>query len=335
MSGSDPDLGVEVRVGIVSWNTADLLDRCLAALPEALAGLRFEVVVVDNASDDDSVEVARRHSVEVVANEDNRGYAVAMNQALLGSCAPILIALNPDTAPPSGSLRALVAELLARPEVGVVVPRLVHPDGSPQHSAYRWPTSLPSLAAAMSTSWLRSGPVGRRLLLEGSGPHSTGVVPWAIGAVHVIRADALDGEPPYVERSFMYAEDLDLCWRLADRGWTTWLVAEPDVAVPHVGNAAGAKAWGSTRSLRYWAATYDVVAQRRSRRSARRLGSGAFVASVIATGREASRSLVGRERHHHRGMVRVRLSEARLHGRVAVLGPALPLVEPPEPGAQP
>ena len=95
----------DVRVGIVSWNTAALLDRCLSALPAALGGLRAEVIVVDNASADDSVNVARGHAgVRVELQSENLGYARGMNLALAGSTAPVLLALNPDTeaAPSAG-----------------------------------------------------------------------------------------------------------------------------------------------------------------------------------------------------------------------------------------
>jgi GT2 family glycosyltransferase len=130
---------IRVRVGIVSWNTAALLDRCLAALPAATNGLNAEVVLVDNASSDHSVEVARRHAgVTVVANEENVGYARGMNQALTHDAGPtppeVLIALNPDTVPPPGSLTRLVEDLLGQPEVGLIVPQLLNPDGTLQHS---------------------------------------------------------------------------------------------------------------------------------------------------------------------------------------------------------
>ena len=78
---------------------------------------------------------------------------------------------------------------------------------------------------------------------------------WAIGAVHVIRSAALDGHPPYNERWFMYVEDLDLCWRLAEAGWRR--IFEPEVGVVHVGNAAGSQAWGASRTGRWLDATYD------------------------------------------------------------------------------
>jgi GT2 family glycosyltransferase len=319
----------DVRVGIVSWNTASLLDRCLAALPGALDGLEVEVVVVDNASRDGSADIAAAAGVQVVRNDRNVGYATAMNQALAGTGAPVLVALNPDTEPPAGALARLVATLHARPRVGVVVPRLVGTDGRPQHSAYRLPSPWVSLAAAVSVDPLRRSWVGRRLLLEGAGPHEEGPVPWAIGAVHVIRADALAGEPPYAERAFMYAEDLELCWRLAERGWTTWLDAS--VGVPHVGNAAGALAWGDDRGLRYWAATYDVVAAHRGPGSARRLGLGAAAAAVVGAARAGAASVAGGPdaRGARRALARRYLREARLHARTAATGPPPAPTDPP------
>lgn len=246
-----------VRVGIVSWRTPALLDRCLASLPGALAGLDAEVVVVDNASGDASAAVARRHpGVRLVENAGNLGYARAMNRALAGTDADVLVALNPDTVCPPGSLAALVAALHARPSAGVVAPRLVGPDGRLQHSVYRFPSLRVAAAVNLLPGPIHGALFGRRFWLEGHAPHDTpGFVDWAIGAVHVIRAAALAGEPPYRERWFMYAEDLDLCWRLAGRGWRTWFAA--DVSVHHEGNAAGARAFGDERSARWLAATYD------------------------------------------------------------------------------
>ena len=259
----------DVRVGIVSWNTAALLGACLDALPAALGDLRAEVVVVDNASGDRSATVATEHGVEVVANGDNEGYARAMNQALAGTEAPVLIALNPDTVPPPGSLATLVAALEGSPSVGVVAPRLVHADGRPQHSAYRFPSVPLAAVVGFVPPRLQRGRLGARWRLEAAtAPDPSGPVDWVIGAVHVVRRAALAGAPPYSERWFMYAEDVELCWRLHRAGWSTELVA--DVVVPHVGNASGAQAWGADRDRRWWGATYDLYAQVRGRGAMRR-----------------------------------------------------------------
>lgn len=315
-----------VRVGIVSWNTAQHLDACLTALPAALGAVAAEVVVVDNASGDDSVAVAQRHHATVVANDRNRGYAAAMNQALSGSDAPLLLALNPDTVPGPGTLEQLVLAAERHPAAGVLVPRLVGVSGRPQPSALRFPGPFVPIVATLSTPRLRRSRLGRHLLLEGSGPHEGGRVDWAIGAVHLVRAAALRGEAPYSERSFMYAEDLDLCWRLDQRGAPTVLV--PEVTIEHVGNAAGAQAWGDVRSLRYWAATYDVIAQRRSPGAARRVAAGCCVGALLSLVRSAPRAVAGSS--SARQLMVQRRRELVIHLRALVLGPPAPPITPPE-----
>ncbi len=265
--------GPTVRVGIVSWNTASLLDRCLASLPAALAGTDAEVVVVDNASSDRSAEVADAHAgVRSVRNAGNLGYARAMNQALAGASAEVVIALNPDTEPPPGSLATLVRRLLADPGVALVAPMLVGPDGAPQWSARRFPSIGVGAAACALPGRLQSGRIGRRLGLEPAGqPASPTDVDWAIGAAHVIRAGALQGRAPYDERWFMYVEDIELCWWLARRRWRRRL--EADVTVPHVGNASGAQAFGDDYMGRCHDAIYDWYERDRGRAGVRALAA--------------------------------------------------------------
>lgn len=302
--------GTRARVGIVSWNTAGLLDACLTALPAALGDIDAEIVVVDNASADGSADVAAAHAgVTVIRNSTNDGYARAMNRALASTSAPYLVALNPDTVPPPGSLAALVERLDGSPHVGLVAPRLLNPDGSPQHSVYRFP-SLAVAAALGLPERLHRGRIGTRMGLEGAPVRDTpGPIDWAIGAVHVVRAAALAGEAPYRERWFMYVEDLDLCWRLRRRGWAVWL--DPDVAVPHVGNASGSQAWGEARTERWLDATYDWYASERGRAAAHAwamtqaavAGSKAVAHRAIRSGR--ARQYAGWTRLHGRRIVRL------------------------------
>lgn len=324
--------GPDVRVGIVSWNTADLLEGCLNALPAAFGERSFEVVVVDNASSDGSADVAGRvPAVRVVRNSENVGYARAMNQALSGSECPFLLALNPDTLPPPGSLARLVEALEADPDVALAAPRLVNPDGSLQHSVYRFPSVRLAFAVACLPLPLHGGALGRRFWLEGHAPHDTRqTVDWAIGAVHCIRAAALPEGPPYRERWFMYVEDLDLSWRLRQRGWSTLFV--PEIEVMHVGNAAGDQAWGTTRTARWLDATYDWYVLERGLVPA---WIWAAVSSAGAAGKLAV-AAVGIVLHLPRrawrrawaGQLRGWL---RLHGRKFLRGPRTPLIEGPGP----
>lgn len=311
------------RVGIVVWNTATHLRRCLDALPAALDGVDAEIVVVDNASSDGSAEVAAADaSARLIRNPTNVGYGAAMNQALAGTDAPVLIALNPDTEPPPGSLATLVHRLLGDPGVGLVAPRLVDGEGAPQYSA----RPFPSLGAAAFTCvvpvrW-HNGRVGRRLRLEyADAPDTPADIDWAVGAVHVLRAEALDGRQPYDERWFMYVEDVELCWWLAQRGWRRRF--ESDVTVPHVGNVAGAMAWGDGYVHRCLGATYDWYQRDRGRAEVRAW------AAFNALG-AAARAVFGQVANRSPEHVAVLRRDAGYHARVIVRG-APPLAGPPLP----
>ncbi|MGH9247378.1 MAG: glycosyltransferase [Acidimicrobiales bacterium] len=299
-----------VGIGIVSWNTADLLDRCLTSLPAALGDLDASVVVVDNASTDDSADIAARHAaVTVLRNPINEGYARAMNRALTAGdhqAANVLVALNPDTEPPPGSLALLADRLLAAPDVGLVVPRLVYPEGRLQHSAYRFPSVKLAAVVCFVPRRFQRGRLGRRWWLEGFAPHDRPAdVDWAIGAVHVLRRRALRGERPYSERWFMYVEDLDLCWRLARRGWRRRL--EADIAIPHVGNASGAQAWGETRTARWTAASYDWYALARGRLAMRAWAAVNTVGVLVHIAAGAFRFRARARARELRGVLRVHL----------------------------
>lgn len=305
----------------MAWNTADLLERCLAALPEALGSLTAEVVVVDNASDDGSADVAARHDVTVVRNTVNVGYGRGMNQALAGTTAEFLIALNPDTEPSPGSLQELVRRIRADPEVGLVAPRLLNSDGSDQHSVYRFPSPAVALAVAFVPSRWQASWIGRRWWLEGFADHRRSTdVDWAIGAVHVIRAEALEGRLPYSERWFMYVEDLELCWRLEQQGWRRRL--EADIAIPHVGNAAGAIRWGDARTSRWIEASYDWYRIARGRRAMTAWALANSAGLLWLIGR---RGVVGAVNPRRRASARVDIREfGRVlpqHLRILVTGP--------------
>ncbi len=316
-----------VRVGIVSWNTADLLERCLDSLPAALEGTDASVVVVDNASSDTSVQVALEAGVELVANEENLGYARAMNRALARADADVLVALNPDTVPPPGSLASLVHRLLAEPDVGLVAPRLVNPDGSLQHSAYTFPSPVQAAAVSLLPGRWQRGRVGRRLWLEGGAPHDTPTdVEWVIGAVHVIRAAAVNPVRPYSERWFMYVEDLDLCWRLARSGWRRRL--EADISVPHVGGASAAQAWAGPPRSRWTALSYDWYAESHGTAAMRRWAAVNTAGTAV---RSAALAAVGLARPGRKAEAAALARHLPTHARAVRRRPDLSSPSAPEP----
>lgn len=228
---SAPDLSLV----IVSFNTRDLLAACLASLPAATAGLSRETIVVDNGSQDGTVEMVRERFPETVLIEagENLGFARATNLGLGRARGRIVCWLNPDCVGSPASLTGLVEHLDAHAGVGAVGPRLVYPDGRVQPSAQAFPEvirvlyhflGLRSLAGA---SWLRplwrrvarrAGPMTRSYLesLEPGGEPRP--VDWLSGACLAVRAGDAAAVGPLDEGYFMYCEDTDWCHRLRSRG---------------------------------------------------------------------------------------------------------------------
>ena len=251
-----------VSVAVVSWNTRELLLRCLDSLAaDAAAGLA-EVIVVDNGSSDGSADAARAHApwAEVIEPPKNLGFGRAVNLVAGRTDSQWLAIANADVAPQENALEALLAGGVD-PAVGAVAPRLVLPDGSTQHSVGPLPT-IP-LALAFNLGLYRLSPrLADRLCLEGHwNPRRGREVPWAIGAFLLVRRTAFDAVGGFDERQWMYAEDLDLGWRLHSAGWATRY--EPEATVLHASGAATTMAFGEDRLVQFMRATYAVLLRRR------------------------------------------------------------------------
>src|SRR4051794_37401622 len=253
----------DVAVAVVSWNTRELLSGCLRSLePEAAAG-RAEVWVVDNASSDGSAEMVREQFgwARLVASDRNLGFGAAVNRIAAATSTPWIAPANADIDLAPGALGRLLATGAELPRAGVVAPRLVLPDGTTQHSVYAFPT-LP-FTAAFNLGLPRVVPgLGDRLCLIGDWhPERARWVDWAVGAFLLVRRAAWDAAGGFDERQWMYAEDLDLGWRLARAGWRTRY--EPRAAVRHHESASARQAWGDERVARWQAATYEWMLRRR------------------------------------------------------------------------
>jgi len=194
----------------------------------------MDVWVVDNASRDGSPEAVREHfpQAHLIANEDNRGFAAANNQAIDASRGRYILVLNPDTEVLSGSLDRMIDYMDAHPDVGLLGVRLVYADGSFQHSCFRFP----GLAQAFLDLW----PVHPRLAntrLNGRYPRSAYDHEFdfdhCLGACFLLRrSTGLQFDPAY----FMYVEEIDLCWRLKQAGWKLRYI--PELKVLHHAGAS-------------------------------------------------------------------------------------------------
>ena len=231
--------------------------------PEASAG-RASVWVVDNGSTDGSPElVADRFPwVELVTPGENLGFGPAVN--LVAERAPghaWIAPANADIALTPGALETLLETGERDRGAGALAPRLVLPEGGTQHSVYSFPT-VP-FTVTFNAGVHRAVPdLGDRLCLEGYWRSDRARrVPWAVGAFLLVRREAWDAIGGFDERQWMYAEDLDLGWRLREAGWATRY--EPRAAVLHELSQAAIQAFGDERTERWMRATYAWMVRRR------------------------------------------------------------------------
>jgi N-acetylglucosaminyl-diphospho-decaprenol L-rhamnosyltransferase len=270
-----------VAVAVVSWNTAELLDRCLAALrADHEAGLA-EVWVVDNASTDGSAAlVAERHPwVGLEAGTENLGFGAAVNLVAARTRTPFLAAANADVAPEPAALAALLDAAARAPRAGALAPRLLRPDGTTQHAVHPFPTVRTGLL--LSSGLARRPAIARRLPLEGFwDPQRERTVDWAHGAFLLLRREAWDAVGGFDPEQWLYAEDLDLCWRLRRAGWTTRYV--PAARVAHAVSAATAGRWSDPeRAVRTQRSAYAWLLARRGIRATRAVALAHLVGPAV------------------------------------------------------
>jgi len=211
----------DLSIVIVSWNVCDLLRQCLRSIFANLQACEIEVIVVDNASGDDSVEMVRTEfpDVHIIANARNRGFPAANNQGITIAQGRYVFLLNPDTEVVDDALATMIAFADEHVDVAVIGPQLLNPDGSVQSSRRR----LPTLATAVfESTWLtpyapRS--VLRRYRMLDTPDEMTQDADWVDGAALMARRRAIEQIGPMDEGFFMYSEELDWCRRFGEGGW--------------------------------------------------------------------------------------------------------------------
>ena len=222
----------EVSIVIVGHSVLDELRRCLESI-DRHAGLPVEVIYVDNASTDGSVAFVRSNhpDVEVVELARNIGVA-AREEGLRRARGRYTMFLDSDAALTAGALPALVGALDGRPEWGLLGPRLVHDDGSPQPSARRFPSLLlPFLRRPPLERHFGDGPVVRRHLMDDIDPDRTRAVTYVLGACQIFRTELARAAGEFDDRIFFGPDDADWCIRIRDAGGE--VVYFPDATVVH------------------------------------------------------------------------------------------------------
>lgn len=212
---------MKTTIAIVNYNTKDFLDKCLSSIYRFGSKYDFEVIVVDNNSDDGSVQMVRNNypDVKLIVNSKNIGYTAAANQSIKLTNSDFLILLNSDTVVFEGSIDRIIEYLKNNTEVGVVGPKIIDPSGNAHLSCRRFPSfKEAAMHVLVGIFWPRN-PYTRRYKMMDFDHNKEVKIDWVSGACMGLRRRALDEVGLFDERYYMYVEDLDLCKRMWNAGW--------------------------------------------------------------------------------------------------------------------
>jgi hypothetical protein len=252
---------MKLSICIVNWNVAELLEKCLISIRKHPPKYDFEVIVVDNNSNDDSIKMLQEFcppllvkgeglGVRVLSNATNLGFSCANNQAIKESSGEYVLILNPDTEVLPGSLDILTEFLDKNPDAAVVAPKLLNTYESLQRSCMGFPTLGAMAMRQLFIEQLWTGnPYTKKYLMSDFKYDGIAGVDQPMGACLLIRKKVLDEVGLFDEHSFMFFDEVDLCYRIKQSGRKIYFI--PDAKIIHHGGSS-IKKWGALNLSRHW-----------------------------------------------------------------------------------
>ncbi|OGH88645.1 MAG: hypothetical protein A3J93_00940 [Candidatus Magasanikbacteria bacterium RIFOXYC2_FULL_42_28] len=243
----------DICVTIVNTNEKSEIERALTSLflDSKNSGLNIATVIVDNASTDSVDDLTQKFSnLTVVKQAKNFGFGKSHNRAFATVDAKYYFVLNPDTEFSVGQnfLRQLYDFMEKNPKIGMAGPKIIYPDGSLQHSCWRFPTFLQPIFSR--TKWGQKGrgkKVADHYLMKDFEHNQTMPVDCVMGSAMFARQLALAEVGGFDDRFWMYFEDMDWCWRMWQKGWAVYYFHA--VVLRHVHGRASAKVPGVIMAL--------------------------------------------------------------------------------------
>ena len=239
MSIEEPPQELDISVVIVSWNVANLLRACLNSLDEEskFNNLRLEIIVVDNASSDNTAEMLRNEypHVELIANRENVGFARANNQGFAIAKANYIFVLNPDTIVKRNALMELLNSLKSQSDIGIACPKLVYPSGEIQPTSARRVQALRHIIT-IDILHLNRLPIIGKYITALKYPYdydSTSFIEAGSGAAFLARREVISKLGGF-EKGFIHCgEDMDLFFRVTHSGYN--ILYNPNAVILHYG----------------------------------------------------------------------------------------------------
>lgn len=219
---------MNLSIIIVNYNVAEYLLKCLTSIYNSVKGIMFEVIVVDNASSDGSVEALKNEfpMVKLIVNSENLGFAKANNQGIEAASGKFVLLLNPDTEVIGQSFIEMLKFLKDNKKTGIVGPCLLNSDGSVQNTGYKFPT----LGILFKVNFL--GMSDQPVKLNKPEP-----VDWLQGSCMMIKKEVFTELGLLDEAFFMYGEEKDFCFRAKKAGWEIYSLPQCEV-VHHANKSA-------------------------------------------------------------------------------------------------
>jgi GT2 family glycosyltransferase len=257
---------IDLSIVIVNWNSREYLRKCIESIRANTRTMRYEIVVIDAASFDGCGEMLRREHPDVrfIQSDENAGFARSNNRAFAESVGAAVLFLNPDTELVGPAIDTMYAQFLTLPRVGSIGCRLLNADRTIQSSCIQ---ALPTiLNKVLDCEWLRS--IWPRSVLWGVAPlFSEDSTPTAVdaisGACVLLRREAFERVGGFSEDYFMYAEDIDLAYKLLEAGYVNYYV--PTATVVHYGGSSSQQAEGTFAAVMMPEATWRFFRKTRGR----------------------------------------------------------------------
>src|SRR3990172_7738260 len=248
---------IDLSICIVSYQARDLLRDCLRSIYETIDSLSFEIIVVDNYSEDGTLEMLKDEfpNVRLLVNDHNTGYTRPNNQAMRESKGRYVVLLNPDTLVKPNAIAELFAFLETHPEVGIVGPKVLNRDGSLQKQCRR-SEARPWDAFCYFSGLSRIFPHDKRFsgyLMTYLSEDLTHEAEAVSGSCMMIRHKVIDQIGYLDELFFAYQEDTDYCRRARLAGWKVFY--DPSAQIIHYGGEGGSNVQ-PFRSIIEWHRSY-------------------------------------------------------------------------------
>lgn len=227
---------MDVSIIIVAWNVRELLHNCLKSVFDQTEGISFEVIYVDNASEDGSVRMVAEEfpKVRIIENTENRGFIQANNQAIEVANGRYILLLNSDTIVLDNAIAEMVRFTDAHAEAAVVGCRVLHPDMTLQRTCFMYPSALNMLLSA--THLYKIFPKSRffgRELMSWWDYNDIREVETICGCCALVRKKAVEQVGLMDETYFVYGDDPDWCYRFRKNGWK--VLYTPNATIIHYG----------------------------------------------------------------------------------------------------